>query len=197
MENKYPIQDGKPYFMGDEALIKFSSGEEGLSAGTYWLVNKKDHTIRPFENHMALSAVFEEDVEKALNNAVTVSQPMIDDDGEISDGVLADFTLLGPEYEIREDGSAKPLHFSTHQLKGRFGKPVNEKAEEKASTELDGFLTMLKDNEDKTGIPPAFIDGLKEDEKLMAFYVSSMAYGKYTLKEIYSDIGKTFNDSEQ
>jgi hypothetical protein len=166
-----------------------------LSAGTFWLVNKEDHTIRPFEDLMALDAVFGENTEKALKNVVKVSTPIIDEDGEIAEGVLANFTILGPEYTITSDGTSKPLHFSTYQLKHRFGKPINERAEDKAVESLDGFLTILKDNEDRTGIDKAFIDKIKEDDKLMAFYVSCMAYGKYTLKEIYSDIIQTFKES--
>ncbi|MFA5696353.1 MAG: hypothetical protein WC917_02805 [Bacilli bacterium] len=195
--NSYPIQDGTPYFMGDEALIKFSTGEEGFGPGTYWLANKKDHTIRPFESHMALDAAFGDDLKEALSRVVTIHQPIIDKDGEITEGVLADFSLLGPEYAIKDNGTTKPIHFSTHQLKSRFGKPIDEKAESMATEALDKFLSLLKVNEDKTGIPPKFIDNLKEDSKLMAFYISSMAYGKYTLKDIYLDIGHCFKESKE
>jgi len=189
-----PIQDGQPYFMGDEALVRFSSGEEGYSPSTYWLVNKTDHTVRPFESKMALDAAFGEDLQEALQNVVTVAQPTVDKDGEITDGVLADFSLLGPEYAIMEDGTSKPLHFSTHQLKSRFGKPVDESKEDDAADSLDGFLNTLKENEANTKIPPEYIDQLKDDPKLMAFYISSLAYGKYTLKDIYADILQSFGD---
>lgn len=189
-----PVQDGQPYFMGEEALVRFSSGEEGYSPSTYWLVKKTDHTIRPFESKMALDASFGEDLQEALQNVVTVAQPIVDKDGEITDGVLANFSLLGPEYAIMEDGTSKPLHFSTHQLKSRFGKPIDEGKEDNAAESLDGFLNKLKENEQSTGISSAEIDQLKDDQKLMAFYISSLAYGKYTLKEIYADILHTIKD---
>lgn len=194
--NNYPIQDGNPYFFGDEALIKFSTGENGFNKSTYWLVSKKDHTVRPFESHMALDAAFGDNLKEALNNVVIVSQPTIDQENDITDGVLTGFTILGPEYAIKEDGSAKPLHFSNHQLKSRFGKPVDEEAENIAADAIERFLVVLTENEDKTGIPVSFIEQLKEDSKLMAFYVSCLAYGKYTLQDIFLDISKTFDNSK-
>ena len=41
-----------------------------------------------------------------------------------------------------------------------------------------------------------FIDKIKEDGKLMAFYISCLAYGKYTLQDIYIDMVHTFKDSK-
>jgi hypothetical protein len=194
--NPSPVQDGKPYFMGDHALIKFSSGEEGLGPETYWLVDKSNHTIRPFESHMALDAAFGDELKAALEGTVVVSPPQIDEDGEITDGVLADFTLLGPEYAIREDGTSEPLQFSSHQLRQRYGKPIDESTEDMATEVVDRFLGILKDNEPKTGIPASFVTGLRGDHKLMAYYISSLAYGGYTLGDLYGDILHRFNSSK-
>lgn len=191
--SSFPIQDGNPYFMGQHALIKFSSGEEGYSSSTYWLVDKEDHTIRPFESDMAMDAAFGDNLEAALTNAVTINPPSTDQSGEITEGVLADFSILGPEYAIMEDGTAKPLDFSPHQLKGRYGKEINEDQEGLAIEVVDGFLELLKKNEDKTKITSAFLNKMKNDQKLMAFYVSAMAYGEYTLGDIYSDLKRRFN----
>lgn len=192
-----PVHDGKPYFMGDHALIRFSTGEEGYGPSTYWLIDKSNHTIRPFESHMALDAAFGPDLKEALQNVVTVAAPQIDSSGDITDGVLADFSLLGPEYAIREDGTSKPLDFSSHQLKSRYGKPVDENMENNAAEILDGFLTKLKENESQTNIPGSFIGKLRRDQRLMAFYLSSLAYGDYFLSDIYTDILKRFNNSKE
>src|ERR1035437_9729047 len=145
--NSSPINDGRPYFMGDYALIRFSSGEEGFGPEVYWLVDQSNHTIRPFESHMALDADFGEDLQTALQNAITVTPPLIDQNGDITDGVLADFSLLGPEYAIKEDGTSKPMDFSPHQLKGRYGKPIDENTEGMATEIVDGFLGLMKTNE--------------------------------------------------
>ena len=39
-------------------------------------------------------------------------------------------------------------------------------------------------------IPRGYIDQIKRDSQLMAFYISALAYGDYTLSDIYSDILK-------
>lgn len=194
--NPTPVSDGSPYFMGDHALITFSGGEEGLGPATYWLVDKSNHTIRPFESHMALDAAFGQDLQTALQNAITVSPPNMDQQGDVTDGVLAGFTILGPEYAVKEDGTSKPLHFSSHQLKGRYGKPIDEGLEHLATEAVDGFLGLLKTNEDKTNIPGTFVSKLKGDHQLMAFYISAMAYGGYNLGDIYADVRKRFHNQD-
>ena len=193
--NTSPISEGNPYFLGDHALVRFSSGEDSGS-DIYWLVDKEDRTVRPFESDMALDAAFGEDLPTALQNAVTLTPPITDPDGNITEGVLAEFSLLGPEYAIKEDGTSKPLDFSSHQLKSRYGKSIDEKSEGMSTEVIDGFLEKLKKNEDKTSIPASFINKLKNNSRLMAFYVSAMAYGDYTLSDIYSDITQRFQESK-
>lgn len=186
--NSAPVKDGSPYFLGDQALIKFSSGEDGMSPSTYWLVDKNDHTIRPFESQEALDSAFGSDVQDALQHVMNVIPPSVDESGNITDGVLAGFDILGPEYAIKSDGSSKPMHFSPHQLRGRYGKPVDDQLEGLAAEAVDGFLNILKTKESVTGIKPSFINKLRGDNQLMAFYISAMAYGDYTLNDIYAEI---------
>lgn len=192
--NPNAVGDGKPYFMGDYALVKFSSGEESFGPDTYWLVDKKDHTIRPFESNMALDAVFGEDLETALQNAVTVSTPSIDGDGNINEGVLDDFTLLSPEYIIKDDGSTKPISFSPHSLRQRYGKPIDDSLEDLATEAVEKFLEIMIKDEEKTQVPAHFVHGLKRDHQLMAFYISALAYGDYTLNDVYLDIVSRYHN---
>lgn len=192
--NPSPVGDGKPYFMGDHALIKFSTGEEGFGPDTYWLVDKQDHTIRPFESNMALDAAFGEELQTALQKAITVPSPSIDGDGNIVDGVLEDFTLLSPDYMIKEDGSTKKLSFSPHHLRQRYGKSIDEDLEDLATEAIDNFLTLMVKEDEKTTIPGSFVTGLKRDHQLMAFYISALAYGDYTLNDIYLDIAHRYHD---
>lgn len=194
--NPNPIHDGNPYFMGDHALIRFSGGEDGFGPETYWLVDKSNHTIRPFESEMALDAAFGEELQQALQNAITIVPPPTDQTGNIMEGVLADFSILGPEYAIKEDGTSKPMHFSSHQLKGRYGKSIDDNAENMATDAVDGFLSLLKKNENVTKIDGNFINQLKSDNQLMAFYVSALAYGGYTLGDVYSDVARRFHSSK-
>ena len=194
-ENSSPIQDGTPYFLGDEALVKFAT-DSNQGTKQYWLVSKKDRTVRPFESNDAIRTAFGDQTKEAVSNAMKITTPKVDADGEIIEGVLDGFSILEPEYSIRSDGSAKPLHFSSYQLKNRYGKPVDEKAETIATEVLDGLLNLLKKDEEQAGVPAEFIDEIKEDDKLMAFYVSALAYGKYTMEGIHSDIVHSFDNSK-
>lgn len=188
-----PIQEGTPYFMGDHALIRFShGGEDGYGPSTYWLVSKGDHTIRPFESEKALQGAFGNGYDQAMQHVMLITPPAVSQDGEISDGVLKGFNILSPEYAIKEDGTAKKLHFSPHQLKQRYGKPIDANAEGLAAEAIDGFLNLLKQKAADTGITTNFINGLKQDHQLMAFYISAMAYGGYALTDIYTDISRRF-----
>lgn len=186
--NPTPVSSGNPYFMGDSALIKFSGGEDGNGPQTTWLVNKGDKTIRPFESDIALQKAFGEGSQSALQNVITVVPPSIDQDGGITDGVLNGFNILSSDYTVKEDGSSKKLDFSPHQLKQRYGKPVDQNTEGLSVEVLDGLLNRLKSKEQETGIPSNFINKIKQDENLMAFYISALSYGEYTLSDVYKDI---------
>jgi hypothetical protein len=195
--NPSPVRDGKPYFLGQHALIRFSGGEEGFGPDVYWLVDKEDHTIRPFESNMALDAAFGEDLQEALSKAVTVSSPQIDSNGDIVEGILADFSILGPEYAIKEDGTSEPVSFSSHQLKGRYGKPINEDEETSAERTVDSLLSKLSQNESGSDMTARFINGLKKDNQLMAFYIAAVAYGGYDENDIHADILRRFKQSKK
>ena len=198
MENKAnPIDSGRPYFMGQHALVRFSGGEEGYGPEVFWLVDKENHTIRPFESHMALDAAFGDGLQEALTKVVTIAQPKTDSNGDIREGVLADFNILGPEYSIKEDGTSKPLHFSPHQLRSRYGKPVNEESEVKAEREVDGLLNELAQNKNGSDMTAKFINSLRKDTQLMAFLIGAMSYGNYDKNDVHAYILKLFKDSKE
>jgi hypothetical protein len=183
-----PVQGGTPYFMGDQAIVKFSSGEGSGLAGTYWLVDKANKTIRPFESETALKNAIGPDFTQLKKNIMKVSPPMVDENNEITDGILKDFTILDPDYSVKEDGTASELRFSPSQLKKRYGQPIDENAEGLAAEALDGLLNVAKKEKGLN------IDKIKKDSKLVAFYISALAYGKYTLANVYTDIIKRIEE---
>ena len=187
-ENSIPVSGGSPYFLGDNALVQFSSGDNPNEPVTHWLVDKSNRTLRPFESDGALQNAFGEQYPLAVRNVVKVAPPTLDESGGITDGVLRDFNILGPEYAIKEDGTTKNVEFSPHQLRGRYGKPIDENAEGLATEAVDGFLNLLRSKSGSTNLDPNFINKLRQDQQLMAFYVSALAYGGYTLSDLYKDI---------
>ena len=110
---------------------------------------------------------------------------------------MADFDILDPEYSIKEDGTSKPLHFSPHQLRSRYGKPVNEEAETKAEREVDNLLNELSRNENGSDMTAKFINGLRKDHQLMAFYISAICYGNYSIDDIKKEIIRHFHQSKE
>ena len=184
--NKPVASSGKPYFLGGEGLIKFSDGVDGEAPSIYWLVSEKDRTIRPFESDAALAAAFGPGVEEAKSKCVHVAHPSIANNGEITDGILKGYELLGPEHAVHNDGSALPVEVSLHHLKKRYGKPINSASEEKAVNMLDNLLSSLSAGQD--GISAAAVEKIKRNERTMAHYISALAYGKYTVSDIKREI---------
>lgn len=194
-ESASPIHEGTPYFMGDHALVKFASSEAGFGPETYWLVDKKSHILRPFESHTALQNAFGDGLDQAIQHLVTIHPPKVDDSGEIIEGVLKDYNILSPDYAIKEDGSAKKLHFSPHQLRTRYGKPINDQAEQHAALLVEGLLKQLQ-SDPKGGVDAAFVHHIKKDTHLMAFYISAIAYGGYHIGDVHTDIFRRFKRGE-
>lgn len=188
-----PVQDGTPYFLGDYAIVQFSNGGAMVGPTTYWLVDKSNNTIRPFESESSLRNVVGEDFDSLKQNIVTVTPPSVNEENEIADGVLRDFTILGTDYSVKEDGTSKPLRFSPSQLKKRYGKPIDENAEGLAAEALDGLLGMVKT---RSKVSDTQINKLKKDSQLMAFYISALAYGGYTLDKVYKDILKQVKEDK-
>lgn len=184
---KPTVSGGKPYFMDKLGLVQFTSPEEGYGTDVYWLADSQDKTLRPFESETALQAAFGPGFEEAKANCVHLSPPTIDESNDIMDGVLTGFSILGPEHTIKEDGKIKKVEFSSHTLKKRYGKAVDPQKEDKAVRALEAFLNKLKSSSDKK-IAPQFIDNLMQDDKVMAFFINALAYGNYTLSDVYSDI---------
>lgn len=196
LEQKPPIQSGRPYFMGEHALVRFSFNE-GETPEIIWLVDKGNNTVRSFESEEALKKAFGNGYEQAKKQIITIASPSIDENNDIADGVLEGFTILGPEYAIKEDGTSKKLKVSPSQLRSRYGQDINENGEALGAEALEGLLTALKSKEKETGIPSSYIDKIKKDSNLMAFYLSALAYGKYTLNDVYSDISQNFKEENQ
>ena len=188
-----PISDGTPYFFGNEALVTFSAGEGEYAPNTYFLVDKNAKTLTPFVDDQALQSAFGEDFEAAKSSAVTVAIPTIGEDGSIQNGIFKGYHILGAEHAVQSDGSAKKAEFSPFDLSRRYDKPVDDGAEKKALSELDELLNQIRVEGEAEGIPPGAIDKLMKDQKLIAFWVNSLAYGGYDIADVWTDIKQRVN----
>lgn len=183
-----PIQDGSPYFMGDHTIVKFTNGTPAMGPEQYWLVDKSKDFIIPFASDAAIQAAFGEDYTTIMQNVVSVSPPAVSPQGEVQNGVFAGFILLGPEYAIQDDGSAKQLDYHPGHIAKRYGKPIDEQAEEKALIDLEGLLGVIKSKEADLGITAGTIDKLMQNTNEIALYISALAYGGYDANDVYKEI---------
>ena len=171
---------GSPYFKGDSALIKIY-GDNGYDSNTVWLVDSKDKTLRPFANDQALATFYGMDP-VSLGKYINFVGSDIFSEGN----ALSGFTPLSFDYAINGSGNAKAYTGSSSSLALRYGSPTyNEELEMSMTSGLDGFLDILKNT---PGISASMVKSIGNDENLMAFYISALTYGGYTLGDVYKDV---------
>jgi hypothetical protein len=73
------------------------------------------------------------------------------------------------------------------QLQSRYGKPDDPNATFQASLAIDGMITLLA-VKNSVGISPSTFDSVKSQPGLMGKYIIGLAFGDYTLEDVYKDI---------
>lgn len=186
-DNQQMSTSGSAYPLGDYSLVRFKDlGPAGyMSDQQIFLLDNTNRSLRPFQNMAALQNFFdgEVDPDKIVVRPATDLAP----GGPLgSNAGKPGYQLLGSEYAIQSNGTARKLDYSISQLSERYGAPVNEETEHTMYMSLKGALKMFEDD----GIDSNQIAKIKKDKELMAFYISAMTYGGYSLGDIYSDIKK-------
>ena len=180
-------QGGTPYFMGDYSLVRFSGQgpSGGINEGVVWLLDKQTKTLRPFTNEAALNSFFSTPIDVTKIPVMQASALM---PGGIlgSQNGVPGYELLGSEYAVQPNGMARALDYSSSQLAVRYGQQINNSGEQYASMLVDGFLDSLAKTD--AGIGRNTLNSLKNDSTRISFYINAMAYGGYTLPDIYRDI---------
>lgn len=169
---------GTPYFMGDYALVKFAGQNQT------WLLDTKTQTIRPFQSDQALAAVYGQNMAAVQAATQTISSDML-----APGGLLGGYEMLPSSYAIKNDGTAPEWTGATSsQLAARYGYPENLPAyEQDAHMLLGGFMNTISTN-GGSGISPNTINTINADPNAIGFYISALAYGGYTLNDIYRDL---------
>jgi len=122
-----------PIFVGKSALVRLTN-ESDPSISTIWMIDSTNKTIRPFVSEDKFDSLFKDPA--VAHRAVTTLSA-----NELAPGgLLGDFNVLSSEYGVKNDGSMKPVDFSPSQLQGRYGKPVDENAENNAVNSLDSLF---------------------------------------------------------
>lgn len=171
---------GNAYFPNDFALVKIV-GQDGYDSNIVWLADVASKTLRPFSDTRALETVYGMPLDQLQSHINYVGA-----DSFTRGGVLGGFQPLSAEYAIKKDGSGRALDYSSVSLSSRYGQGINESGELKSYQALDGFLSLLKSQDGK--VSDSQVNNVLNDPNAMAFYISALAYGGYTLSDVYSDM---------
>ena len=168
-----PVQldsNGEPYFLGDYGIVQYG--------GAYWFVDNESKTLRPFESVAAFNN---------LTDPEDRNVPQVDasafEDGKLLDG----YERLSSDFAIKFDGSYKT--YEPSKIRARYGNSsIDVTSEQEAWMVLDGFLDLVA-TQDET-ISAATLDKIRTDKTLVAKYLNALAYGGYTLEDVYRDFAR-------
>src|ERR1035437_9333524 len=125
-----------PIFVGKSALVRLVNNNDPSTA-TIWLVDSTNKTLRPFVGEDQFDQMFD-NADQAKKAVTTLSSDELGDGG-----LLGDFHVLDHQYGVQQDGSMKDVPYSPSQIQQRYGKPIDENAENGAVSSLDGLFSQL------------------------------------------------------
>jgi len=161
----------------DYSVVKFDNSP------AVYLVDHNTHNLQPFLNEMAFENAFQDRADEAWNSIETVTEDDLNQGGR-----LAGYQVLGTENGIREDGSVpEPDGPSPAAISERYGRDNNEDTNWTAYLAVDGFLDLLRITPN-SGVTPATIDAIKNDPSKTSMLMNAVAYGGYTLEDIYKEV---------
>lgn len=172
------------HFVGKHSLVKFQEdpdGPEGFSDKTVWLLDNENSVMRPFMSMAAFNASFKDPAD-AMNQVVTM--PI----SQIKNGQFAGkFEILNSDYGINSDGSYKDLEVNRSALKDRYGMEYNEGAMVSGVGMLKTFIELNKKDKG-SGLESSFLTSLESDASKMAMLTNALAFGGYTMTDLYKEL---------
>lgn len=199
---------GKPFFRGNEALVRFVDGGRGINENTIWSVDPEAQTMRPILSPDAFEARFGKTPRQAMQ------------EGRVKDistnylntgAPLAGFEMLSDEQGIGESGTyerteeeearaannnqqpnqGEEREFDPVKIMNTYGERTNEALNREVFKAIDnGMLSWLKKMGKKNngGISEETINQISNNPETVATYVNALAYGGYNVSDIYRDI---------
>jgi hypothetical protein len=180
---------------GDHALIKFDTDPDGSGPGntsTVYYVDVKNKTMRPFLSEQAFNNAYggQFTLQEAESQGLikTLSGSMLGP-GMPLDIKNGSWTLHSNEGGVREDGTWKDmsLQIGDAALKNRYGQPANEGLFEAGYSAIKGFLDLAK-QDPSIGLSAQTINEIENSPDKLAFYMSAVGYGGYSITDIYKEI---------
>jgi len=105
-------------------------------------------------------------------------------------GGLDGFVPVNPVNGFDEQGRLVNPAPSNANIQARYNKPVDQNSEMRAYTALDGFAKLLQNAGLGSTVTPQEITKLISDPTTMSFYINALAYGGYSLQDVYQDMAR-------
>lgn len=135
---------GDAFFVGDFALVKLvNPGVQG-DKSPIWLIDVKNKVLRPFMSQRAFDSYFGSS-QDAYDAIVVLPSSAVSEGGP-----LGEFKMMNSEFGIKDDGKMRKLDHSPAMIQRRYGKPVDEAAENKSVLAIDGLFKKLKNGSNQT-----------------------------------------------
>lgn len=168
-----------PYFRGKQTLIRFTDDPNK----EIYLIDSDTKNIIPFVDD---SAFFNYYGILPTDPSVRVTEI---DSKEVTSGVFNGYKTLPNSEGVQIDGKMpKVKDYSVTNL--YYGKEFDDNKNKAGFTAVTGFLKTLK-TLPNSGIDENTISKALTDNNQLAFYVNAVAYGGYSLDDIYRDLKKT------
>lgn len=177
-----------PHFSGPYALIRISG--EGSTPNSLFLVDTQDKQIFPFADQAAVQAAYPGLSQDEIDAHTTMVPAAIFNTGNGLSGYQL-FTDAG--HSIQDNGVLPDAPASDAALSDNYGQQTNPQAVNAATTALDGFSNLLESGAAGTTLGGDIVKNVMSNPTMVATYVNALAYGGYTLQDVYQDMLKTQN----
>jgi hypothetical protein len=157
---------------------------QGATSGTLFMMDPVGKQLIPFSSMNSAIAYFTKQngypVTAAEINATTSQVPSSMINGYQIDGMMNGFD---------ENGVLANPAPSNAQMQQNYGQQTNTANEQKAMLLVDHMGNLLSSGQPLgSDVTPAEVKSIMSDPTLLGFYVNAIAYGGYTLKDVYQDM---------
>lgn len=187
---------GTPMFNGDYALVRVSG--EGYTPNQLFLVDTADKQLIPFSSDQAAQNFFNGASMDQIN-ASTVTVPSSVLSSTDPSALFGGYQVLGSKYAVSSDGTIPNQPPSNANIADRYGQQIDQGAETQALQALDGFVNLLQSGAaGSSNVSKQELTKIMSDPTQVAFYVNALAYGGYSLQQVYQDMVRVqYSDNGQ
>jgi len=172
---------------GQDALITLSG--QGATPNQIFLVSNETKQLIPFSSMQSAMNYFSTVTgHQVTPDEINASLTTIPSSSLAVGQSLNGFEPVDITNGFNEDGQLLRPAVSNANIQARYGQQVDTGAETKAYTSLDGFVKLLSDANVGSTLSPTEVTKITSDPTMMGFYINALAYGGYTLQDVYQEM---------